>query len=390
MSPVVNLVRLSGLAVSVGLLGQAVVSGGVNSPSDPPTYAADIAPMIARHCTPCHSPTGPAPFNFDSYAEVYRHRELLKVQILAKLMPPMADRSDFGEYSVTPALSDEQIVLFQKWVRAGFPKGEPGPTAGPNRPHLGEGWTRHEVGVGSAIPAEGVPMWRKFTLPASIVGSVVEFSVVPRSPKVLRHVVLRAGSPDGQVVGVWSPGYRVWRAPLGSSLKIGPGTRLFAKALYQPSGRAEEAGFDLLVRSADANAIPIQTLRLVHPPFVIDAGTSRTLTLDHRFDTDAQIAAFLPDARFYCSRITIELRLPDDTVKTVFETLRWNPYWVGNYQLDRPIAVPSGSRLTARFEYSNDENCPMNEGRKPTDVKSGDTLDDEACRLDLQLLPGPP
>jgi hypothetical protein len=52
------------------------------------TYAADIAPIIARGCVSCHSPDGWAPFSLLTYEDVRSRAERIAVAAEQGVMPP--------------------------------------------------------------------------------------------------------------------------------------------------------------------------------------------------------------------------------------------------------------------------------------------------------------
>jgi hypothetical protein len=59
-------------------------------PANPPSYQADVAPIIAARCATCHSPggAGSAFFDFTSYASVYAGRGSMLNAVYACNMPP--------------------------------------------------------------------------------------------------------------------------------------------------------------------------------------------------------------------------------------------------------------------------------------------------------------
>ena len=57
--------------------------------SAPPTYAADVAPNLARYCTTCHfAGSTRAREDFTTYAKVYAARGSILDQVYACAMPP--------------------------------------------------------------------------------------------------------------------------------------------------------------------------------------------------------------------------------------------------------------------------------------------------------------
>lgn len=81
-------------------------------PQPPPSYASDVAPVFARRCTGCHSPTGvEAERDFTSYDRIHQLRTDVLTQVYACRMPP-ADAA-----APTPA---ERATLLG-WLVCGAP-----------------------------------------------------------------------------------------------------------------------------------------------------------------------------------------------------------------------------------------------------------------------------
>jgi hypothetical protein len=86
--------------------------GDVMCPASPPTYTADIQPIIASRCYGCHGPGGveTASTNLTTYANVVQND--LVGQLGGCLMPP----PDAGQ--LTP---EERTTLFD-WLECGRPQ----------------------------------------------------------------------------------------------------------------------------------------------------------------------------------------------------------------------------------------------------------------------------
>src|SRR5882757_548035 len=78
-----------------------------------PSYAADIAPVIARRCLPaCHEPGGIEQVQpLTNYAEVYFRRVNVLQQVFNCRMPP-PDK---------PELPSEEVTTFLNWLVCGSP-----------------------------------------------------------------------------------------------------------------------------------------------------------------------------------------------------------------------------------------------------------------------------
>ena len=114
-------------AICVALAGLAVACGGNSSetaapqpscaslghltcPSPPPSYKADVQPIIEKHCYGCHGPGGVKVSSIDlaSYAEVVKLRGDILVQTTS--CPPKMPRPDAGPLTI------DELTTFAEWL----------------------------------------------------------------------------------------------------------------------------------------------------------------------------------------------------------------------------------------------------------------------------------
>jgi hypothetical protein len=83
-------------------------------PDPPPTYA-DVQPIIAEHCIPCHSPDTPGgPWSLHDYRHVADWQDTIRSNLLACTMPP----PDAG----MPPLPADESMLILTWLRCDLPR----------------------------------------------------------------------------------------------------------------------------------------------------------------------------------------------------------------------------------------------------------------------------
>jgi hypothetical protein len=91
----VRLVVVSVIAATVSALDDACYLGAPSCattlpdcPTNPPSYASVVAPIIAIRCVSCHSPGGVEPVHLlETYDEVFKNRGPVLDQVDACLMP---------------------------------------------------------------------------------------------------------------------------------------------------------------------------------------------------------------------------------------------------------------------------------------------------------------
>jgi uncharacterized membrane protein len=79
--------------------------------AQPPTYIADVRPVLERRCFTCHANDGPAAEEHDfTHVETLRaQRQLLVDEVTARAMPPKG----------RPQLTDAEAQTLLQWVACG-------------------------------------------------------------------------------------------------------------------------------------------------------------------------------------------------------------------------------------------------------------------------------
>lgn len=374
-----------------------------------PTYRGDIEPILAKKCVACHRTDGVAPFSLETFADVKKRASLVQYQVLTRAMPPHTARSDFGDLAETPPVTDHEAVRIQEWIRAGAPEGEGGSRTVSKSPdwRMGPPDLVLKPAFKIEVPAEGAPYWQAIGLPLNLPeGKALRgFDIRPASPQVLRSATVglavsqwllkdrprTAASLDGlakRLIGSWAPGFRPWSLPEGTGIDLRKEDSLAVQLHLKPRGKVESGDFELaLYFEKQVPSKPCVSESLGVREFVILADRSLTLETRTRLTEKTRVVSVLPEARFFASRLWVEAELPDGSRKALFDTMRWDPYWVGNYQFSNPPHLPKGSMIVARVTYDNDERCVANEGQKPKTVVSGPKLTDEMFRVHLMLVP---
>jgi len=90
----------------------------------PPTYQADIRPLIERHCVSCHQEDGISPFALQNWEEVEPLRGYIVDAVEKGSMPPWGMNDDCRDVQYSLQLSDEEKVLFTSWRDAEYPQVE--------------------------------------------------------------------------------------------------------------------------------------------------------------------------------------------------------------------------------------------------------------------------
>lgn len=82
-------------------------------PTPAPSYDADVAPIVAKHCFPCHAPGGEEEQRpLDTYEHVYARRSSVLTQVYSCSMPPSGQ--------AVPSSAERAVLL--AWLVCGAPE----------------------------------------------------------------------------------------------------------------------------------------------------------------------------------------------------------------------------------------------------------------------------
>lgn len=264
------------------------------SGDSPPTYYADIKPIVDAHCGDCHVEGGLAPYSFETPEEAVNAAVLIRLGAESGAMPPWgaADLVDFPlRYNVS--LSPEQIDLIARWEEAGAPLGDPAEEgapivlekaalervdarlslAEPYTPDTAElddyrcfvidweederAWVTGFVGVPDFIPV--VHHMLAFIVSPGDVETIEGYDEQAEGPGYpCFGFVTSTDAPDdivnARILGQWAPGTGAVRVGEGSGVPVEPGSRIVLQMHYStavPELQPDQSGLDVeLVREA--------------------------------------------------------------------------------------------------------------------------------------------
>lgn len=390
--------------------------------AEPPTFHRDIAPLLHRHCAPCHRAGGQGPFpllTFDDTAK--RSADLVEVTARRYMPPWLPDQP--GVFAGERRLTDAEIARLHDWHAAGAPAGDP--AHAPPPPVFASDW---ELGPPDLVvkmpapyvlPAEGRDVYRHFVLPLGLPERrhVRAWELRPNS-RAAHHAFLRVDRsaegrrrdaldpapgfpgmdtptqilpPNGHFAS-WQPGARAKQNRPGMAWTLEPGSDLVVQMHLQPTGRPEpvqaEVGF-WFTDAAPTNQ-PLK-IGLVNYTFAIPAGATNVVASDELvIPADADLLGVLPHTHYLGRRLEAEVVLPDGTRRGLLRIPDWDFNWQGDYAYREPVFLPAGSRVTMRIAFDNSAANPRNPFHPPRPARFGLETTDEMAELWLQLLPRSP
>jgi Copper type II ascorbate-dependent monooxygenase, C-terminal domain len=110
-----------GFAFCSGLL--MVMNCGLQKNAQP-TFSKDIAPIIYKHCTPCHRPNQIGHFSLMTYADVQSQATTILYTITNRLMPPWPADVHYSRFANEMVMTDAEIELMSNWINNKCPIGD--------------------------------------------------------------------------------------------------------------------------------------------------------------------------------------------------------------------------------------------------------------------------
>ena len=411
-------------------------SGPAGDGGLPPTtsYTKDIQPLVERSCVSCHQAGGIAPFALDSFDAVQPMGATMWNAIEAKRMPPFFASADCNSYEGDFRFSEQEKVLFKKWVDEGGPRGTDAESVHaqvPNPPTI-----RRDVTMGFGDPydvrIEGkTDNYRCYLLnPGNTTDQLVSgFELLAGNVAVLHHMLSYAVEPadiatvealdaadpgsgyqctQGNLgvakaiqaqVASWVPGASATKMPTGMGLMLKANSRIIMQlhyntaALYRggspmdssklalelsPPGSLTNGQilpmikYNLAIKANDANSV--QTGEITARIFAGDTGTIyRAMGHMHQLGTG----------------VKTEIVHSDGTTKCLLDVQNWDFNWQRDYTLKTPITMRAGDKLRITCKY---DNSAMNQAylngvqNTPRDVTWGESSFDEMCMTYLTFV----
>ena len=348
----------------------------------PPSYSADIAPILENHCVKCHHVGGIAPWAMTEHAMVQGWSRMMKEVLLTRRMPPGQLDPRLGRpIQEAAGLSPEELQTLVHWIDAGAP-GDDQPDPLQALAFSDAKFSLGEPDIVLTVPAQDIPAtgvidYRYVPVPLNLEEDVwiraVEY--VPGDRQVLHHIITYVSSPAdrtaaveqddgglGESLGGFAPGRQpdIWRDDSGALIRAG--SSLLLQMHYTTTGKA----------TVDETQIGIY-LHDATPKFVMSGGSAgqRRFLIPPRakehqlegvqeFERDALLYGLMPHMHYRGKYMKYIAEYPDGSSEVLLSVPKYDFNWQFNYQLQEPVFIPAGTRLIARGAMDNSDRNPYN------------------------------
>ncbi|NNF38449.1 MAG: tetratricopeptide repeat protein, partial [Gemmatimonadetes bacterium] len=391
----------------------------------PPTFAADVAPLVYENCAACHRDGGPAPFTLLTYDDVAAEAEAIARATSRRYMPPWLPENTDVAFAGHRGLTDDQIALLSAWAEAGAPAGDL--SRAPEAPAWPSGWALGEpdlvvtMDAPFDVPAGGGDLFHNFVIPVPIDGTryVRGMELDPGNTAVVHHAVVsvdatpssraedartpgqgypgmvstsRALAAGGFFVG-WTPGRIPTFNPPGLAWTLEPGTDLVVQLHLRPIDveQTVQARVAFYFTDEPPAATPV-VVRLGGQSIDIPPGEANYVVRDSlELPVAVDALAIYPHAHYIGKSMDVRAELPfDDGELHLLSIPEWDFNWQDAYSFAEAVELPAGTELRIHYTFDNSADNPANPFDPPRRVVYGRHSSDEMAELHLQVIPREP
>jgi len=348
----------------------------------PPSYAHEIAPILADRCRTCHRAGGVAPWQMTDYATVHGWAPMMREVLRTGRMPPWRNDPRFGHFVDDGSLSSQDRGTLVRWIEAGAPRGDgPDPLVTDPAPPAPE-WQLGEPDFVVEVPEQQIPAtgvlpyrYERLTFEFETDRWIRAAEIRPSNAAVMHHTIVwinyrRANrrfpieGPDrtrGQFAA-YVPGIGPANFPEGSGFRLPARGKLKFQIHYISTGRPEVDRPQLglyfakgpVTHELHVGAVVNEVFRI--PPRDPEYDVRAT----HTFEKDVLVYSFSPHMHYRGKHIRYELETPDGRRETLLSVPRYDFNWQHSYVLETPIAIRAGSRLHLIAGFDNSPQNPAN------------------------------
>jgi mono/diheme cytochrome c family protein len=360
-----SIVSTLGLAAATPAGAATAARSDADAPARP-TYARDVAPILAEHCVSCHRPGDIAPMALRSYDEVRPWVKSIRRAVEDGAMPPWHADPAHGEFANDRSLSDVERDTLVRWIKEGAPRGEEA-AAVPAGVNEGEGAWRLgapdlEIQFEAVDLPEGGPdqfrdLVESYPLPEDRWVRAIE--VQPGDRRVLHHIivyVLEEGqqAPNGWL-GAWAAGMEPMVFPAGTGRLLKKGSRLIGNMHYHPTDEPTRDETTIGLHFLDAEPEKeLVNLWVQNSSFKIPAGAAdHEVKSSYTFRQDSVVHALLPHMHYRGKDFVYTAVYPDGRREVLLKVPAYDFNWQTIYQLKQPLELPEGTRIECVAHYDN-------------------------------------
>lgn len=338
------------------------------------TYAKHVAPLVRNHCQECHRPGAIGPMPLLTYDDVATWADSIREVVQERRMPPWHADGRYGKFANDRSLSADEMKLLLTWLDNGTPKGDDKDLPPPRQ--FVTGWNigkpdvifsmAKEYDVPAESPKFGIP-YKYFSVDTGFKEDrwVERAEAIAGAPEVVHHIIVFVvppgqqflpGNPFTPALGGTAPGDMPAVLPAGTAKKIPAGSKLWFQMHYTPNGKAQKDRSSIgLVFAKEPVEREIRTEPIAFPPAIqIPPGADNfQVESSFRFKENGHIVDFMPHMHLRGKDFLYEAIYPDGNKEILLSVPRYNFNWQSVYRLEKPKAIPKGTRIHCLAHFDN-------------------------------------
>lgn len=379
-----------------------------------PTWHQDVAPIVAEHCSNCHTDGAIGPFALETYADVQAMGAAVVASVESRRMPPWIADSTCNDYLYDPSLSDADVATLVGWLDVGMPEGDPA-SAAPLPAGAGRRLSRvdHTLEVRTAYtPTQAPDDYRCFVVdwPETETMYVTGYDVRPGNAEIVHHVIAYVAAPDqvalyeaadaadpgegwtcfggpgvgsqeeAEWLGGWAPGGSNGDLPNGTGISVEPGSLIVLQVHYNTANAdaAEDlTEVDVMVEAEVENPARIQPWTdpswLDSDRMLIPAGAEG---VEHSFSYTIPdgVQFQIHTSNLHMHQLGTDARMwveeADGTERCLLDIPAWDFNWQRTYVFEEPYVMQGGGSIHVACHWDNPTDA---------DVVWGEGTGDEMC-----------
>jgi|SRR5271165_163187 len=387
------------------------------------TFDRDVLPILQKNCQNCHRPGEIGPMALLTYADTRPWAKAIKSAVITKKMPPWFADPRYGHFKNDRTLNGADLRKIVDWVDGGALEGDaqdkPAPIQWP------EGWDIQPDAVLQmpdpyTVPSTGLLQYVYVVFPTGFARDtyITAAEVRPGNRSAVHHAVAlvrppgsqwlkeakpfvpyippvgAGGQPDDphfapQTLVSYSAGMQAQRFDMDDSAFLIPaGSDIVLQLHYVANGHSaavDRTKIGLTFASAPPRKVLFSFAALswdwAIPPGNPNYEGHAELTLR----SPVELVFVQSHMHRRGKDMTVQLEFPDGKSETVLRVPHYDFNWQLIYYLDKPLALPQGTRVRVTAHWDNSASNPNNPDPSMT-VRWGDQSWDEMLSAPLGVI----
>lgn len=359
------------------------------------TYSEHVATILQHRCVECHRPGEIAPFPLMTYEDARPWAEMMAEVVRERRMPPWFANPEFGHFSNSAQLPDDERNTLLAWVEQGCALGDR--SKAPPQLTFTPGW-----GIGEpdlvlkmadkpyTVAESGAISYQHFTIDPKFTEDMwmTASEARPGNRSVVHHILVFAIPPGsslkeqfvkGHLIAAFAPGVPPHPLPQGQATMLPKGSQIVMQVHYTANGRVEDDMSSLGLKFCRAEDVKeeVECGMAINVILAIKPNAAdQKFRADHVFREDRMLLTLTQHMHLRGKAFRYEAAYPDGTKEVLLDVPRYDFNWQITYKLAEPKLLPKGTRLRCFATYDNSPDN-LNNPNPETWVRFGEQTWDE-------------